>query len=327
MRRPSVRLDLTAPPSAPPAPARARLAAALVPLIAAAALVVAGCGSAGEGSNGPAAQRVAVVATTTVFADLVAQVGGPRVDVASLVPKGGVVETFDPTPSDVRRLAEADLVVTNGLGLDGWVAGLVRDSGTAAPVIELAPDLPGVDYIVDEEGSGEPNPHLWLNAGYARKYVARIADALAGVDPGRAQEYAQAAAAYDARLAALDEEVRAAVASVPAERRRVVSFHEAFPYFAAAYGLEVVDTIVSVPGQDPSAGEVAALVAEIRARRVTAIFSEIQFNDELVRTLAEETGVAVVSDLYNDTLGDPPVDTYERMIRWNTERVVAALRG
>lgn len=313
------RLDLTASASA-------RLAPIVVPILTA-SLVVAGCGSAGEASVGPATDRITVVATTTVFADLVAQVGGARVDVASLVPKGGVVETFDPTPSDVRRLAEADLVVTNGLGLDGWVAGLVRDSGTAAPVIELAPDLPGVEYIADEEGTGEPNPHLWLNVGYAREYVARIADALARVDPGRAQEYAGAAAASDARLAALDEEVRAAIASLPAERRRVVSFHEAFPYFAAAYGLEVVDTIVSAPGQDPSAGEVAALVAEIRARRVTAIFSEIQFNDELVRTLAEETGVAVVSDLYNDTLGDPPVDTYEGMIRWNTERVVAALRG
>jgi len=296
-------------------------------LIALVALAALGCSGGEPAATEPAGGRLQVVTTTTVFADLVAQVGGARVDVASLVPKGGVVETFDPTPTDVRRIVEADLVVTNGLGLDGWVTGLVRDSGTAAPVVELAPNLQGVTYLADAEGSGGPNPHLWLNVGYARKYVARISDALAGIDPDRASEYAHAAAAYDARLAALDEEVRAAIASVPAERRRVVSFHEAFPYFAAAYGLEVVGTIVATPGQDPSAGEVSDLVTAIREARVTAIFSEAQFSDDLVRTLAEETGVAVVSDLYNDTLGDPPVDTYEGMIRWNTERVVAALRG
>ncbi|HET7728369.1 MAG TPA: metal ABC transporter substrate-binding protein [Candidatus Limnocylindrales bacterium] len=285
--------------------------------------LVAACGAAG-GSPDPAGDRVRVVATTTVFADLVAQVGGDDVEVAALVPKGGEVHTFDPTPADVQHIAEADLVVYNGLGLDDWLADLVVDAGTGARLVALAEDLEGVEYLADE---GAPNPHLWLDVSHARRYVERIEGALAELDPARAADHGARARASDERLATLDDEAREAIGALPAERRRVVSFHDAFPYFAAAYELEIVGTVVDAPGQDPSAGEIADLVAAIRDAGVSAIFSEAQFSDDLVRTLAEETGVAVVSDLYTDSLGDPPADTYEGMMRGNLERVVEALRG
>lgn len=276
-----------------------------------------------------------VVATTTVLADLVRQVGGADVVVTSLVPNGGEVHTFDPTPSDVQRIVEADLVVMNGLGLDEWLGDLVADAGTDARVVELAEGLDGVEYLEaaghgaeDGTHAGEDlNPHLWLNVGYARRYAERIGATLGELDPEHAPGYDTATTRFDERLATLDDDVRTAIASVPQDRRRVVVFHEAFPYFAAAYGLEIVGTVVDAPGQDPSAGQIADLVAAIREARVAAIFSEVQFNDDLVRTLADETGVAVVSDLYTDTLGDPPVDTYEGMIRWDLDRIVAALRG
>ena len=281
-----------------------------------------GCTPSASPSPGAVVQ---VVATTTVFADFVGEVGGDRVSVRSLVPAGGEPHTFDPRPSDVIAFAEADLVVLNGLGLDDWAVDLVSEAGSHAPVLRLAEDLPGADYIADEEDGGT-NPHLWLNVAYAIGYVNRIAEALAEVDPDEADGYAQRAAEYAAELESLDTFARGMLAAIPAELRRVVAFHDAFPYFASAYGLEVVGTVVEAPGQDPSAGQVAALIDAIRESGARAILSEDQFPSELVDQIAAETGVAVVADLYSDSLGDPPGDSYAGMIRWDVERITEALR-
>jgi len=289
--------------------------------------VLAGCGSGGVTDD-----RLKVVATTTVFADLVARVGGDRVDVVSLVPKGGEVHTFDPTPSDVRRLVQADLVVRNGLGLDDWLAGLARDAGATAPIVALGEDLPGVTYLGGSAGTGtgggEPvNPHLWLNAAYAGLYVDRIADALATADPAHAADYRTAGETYGAELAALDEETRTRLGAIPAKDRKVISFHDAFPYFAEAYGLTVSGTVVESPGQDPSAAQVEALVRTIDREGIRAIFAEAQFNDDLAQAIAGETDAVVVSDLHTDTLGDAPLDSYVAMMRSNVDKVVEALSG
>ncbi len=326
---PTLRLDITR-----------RLA-----LVAVASVVFAGCG-VGAGSSGlpgtatatPEAGALKVVATTTVFADLVANVGGTKVDVTSVVPKGGEVHTFDPTPSDVTRVADAQLVVMNGLGLDEWLAQIVADSGSTAPVVELGEDL-DIAYIEGgEEHEGQPaasedphghsgiNPHLWLDVANAELYVDKITKALMAADPDDAATYEMNGTAYRARLAELDAWVQMQIDAIPAANRKLVSFHEAFPYYAAAYGLEIVGTIVEAPGQDPSAGEIAGLVEAIKASGAKAVFTEVQFSPELAEAVASEAGVAVVSDLYNDSLGDPPVDTYEAMIRWDTEKTVEALR-
>jgi len=322
-------------------------------VLLAASLAVAACSGSGASpapSGGapaaPDADALKVVASTTVLADLVAQVGGSRVAVQSLVPKGGEVHTFDPTPSDVQRITEAELVVMNGLGLDEWLADLVADAGTTAPVVELAEDLEGVQLLEgghhegeeeheeEEEHEGEEegehegeefNPHLWLNIAYASLYVDRIEEALSAAAPADAAAFEAGADAYRARLADLHEWAKAETATIPEDSRKVVSFHEAFPYFAAAYGLEIVGTIVDAPGQDASAGEIAKLIEVIRAEGVKAIFAEAQFSDALVRTIADETDAVVVSNLYNDSLGDAPADTYEGMMRWNVEQVVEAL--
>jgi ABC-type Zn uptake system ZnuABC Zn-binding protein ZnuA len=316
----------------------------LVSAVAILGLLVGACGG-GAGPAGPsgADERLQVVATTTILADLVAQVGGERVSVTSLVPKGGEVHTFDPTPSDVRRIADADLVVLNGLGLDEWLADLVRDAGTDAPVVELGENLDGVAYLEggphDEEGEApaqetsdanageEVNPHLWLNAAYAAKYAERIAAALAAADPEHAADYEAGLAAYAKVLADLDASAKARLGAIPEANRAVISFHDAFPYFADAYGLTIDGTVVDAPGQDPSAGDVSALIKVIEAKGIKAIFAEAQFNDDLVRTLADETGATVVSNLYSDTLGDAPADTYAGMMTWNIEQVAAALGG
>jgi ABC-type Zn uptake system ZnuABC Zn-binding protein ZnuA len=294
-----------------------------------AAALLAACGGAPATPSGPTPEPGAlrVVATTTVLADLVANVGGTKVSVRSLVPKGGEVHTFDPSPSDVARLTEADLIVANGLGLDAWLTALATDAGATAPTVELGEDLAGVDYFIGEGADGSVNPHLWLDVANARLYVAKLARALATVDPADAASYDAGALAYDAELADLDGWIRDRIATVPVADRKLVSFHEAFPYLARAYGLEIVGVVVDAPGQDPSAGQVAALVGAIRAAGVKAVFGEAQFSDKLVRTIARETGATVETNLYNDSLGDPPADSYIGMMRWNVERIVGALTG
>jgi ABC-type Zn uptake system ZnuABC Zn-binding protein ZnuA len=303
---------------------RAPLRALLLAILA--ALLVSACHAPTTVGDGAAPDAVHVVATTTVLADLVHEVAGPRATVVSLVPKGGEVHTFDPSPSDMRAVAEADLLVMNGLGLDDWLGTLVDQTDASAQVIRLADAVPASE-LISGEGSSGPNPHLWLDLRYARTYVEEIRAALDRLDPAHAADIDARAAELDQRLAAEDASVRDRFAAIPAADRRVVSFHDAFPYFARAYGLEVIGTVVSAPGQDPSAGEVAALIDAIRANDVAAILSEAQFSDQLVRTIANETGAVVVSDLYDDTLGDAPVDTFLGMIEWDASRILDALRS
>lgn len=314
------------------------------------ALVLGACNPSGAATSPPSvgagSDALNVVATTTVLADFARNVGGDLVVVESVVPNGGDVHTFDPTPADIAKVADADLIVMNGLGLDEWLGDLATDAGAAGtPVVELAEDLDGVSHLASKEHAGEHegeaeesgheesghageevNPHLWLNVAYAQKYVAKLTDALKAADPADAATYDANAAAYQQRLSELDAWAKQQIESIPPENRKIVSFHEAFPYLAEAYGLEIVGVAVEAPGQDPSAGEIAALIDAIREARVKAIFSEAQFPSDLVERIAAETGATVEADLYNDSLGDPPVDTYEGMIRWDIEQIVMALR-
>ena len=298
-----------------------KLARALV--VSALAVLAAGCGSTtpGAGSGNDGALRV--VATTTVFADMIENVGGSAVAVTSLVPKGGDVHTFDPTPSAIVAVARADLIFANGLGLDGWLTKVASNASAGAPIVLLGEDLPGADVIVQ---GGQPNPHLWMDVAYGRLYAKRIAIALERARPSSTATIQAGLASYDAKLATLDAWVRAQIATIPAANRKIVSFHDAFPYYARAYGLEIVGTVVKAPGQDPSAGEIAALIDAIRSSGAKGVFSEAQFNDKLVRTIASEAGATVESNLYDDTIGDPPIDSYIGIIQWDTERVVVALR-
>lgn len=294
----------------------------LLILVAAAATLLAAC-SAGQAGPASSGGRLDVVTTTTVFADLVSQVGGDRVTVHPLVPKGGDVHTFDPTPSDIVLVTRAAILFRNGLGLDDWLAKVVQDAGGGATDVALGEGLPGVAYITS--ASGQTNPHLWMNVAYAELYVDRIQAALTAADPAGAATFAARASAYKTTLAALDSDIKAKLAALPAANRVVVSFHDAFPYFAAAYGLTIVGNVVDAPGQDPSAGQIADLVTRIKASGAKAIFAEAQFNPALATAIANETGAMVVSDLYDDTLGDAPQDTFVGIMQWDEQRVLAAL--
>jgi ABC-type Zn uptake system ZnuABC Zn-binding protein ZnuA len=289
------------------------------------ALVLAGVLAAANGSLQPTRAQSAgprVVASTSVLADLVRQVGAGRVaEVSSVVPPGIDVEDYNPTPADLRTVSAANLLVMNGLALDRWAPKLVQSAHPGMPTLVLSDALPLLE--TSDDGG---NPHLWLDVQYARAYVQKIHDRLVADDPEGAAVYDANTARYLAELDELDQWVQQQVAALPPERRKLVTFHDAFPYFAARYGFELVGVITPSPGQEPSAGELAALVQQVRAAHVPAVFSEAQFSPRLVQTLADEAGVTrVVTDLYNDSLGEPPVDTYVGMMRFNVERIVQAL--
>lgn len=270
-----------------------------------------------------------VVASTTVFADMVKQVGGDRLAaVRSLVPAGVDVEDYEPTPNDLQAVSQSDLLVMNGLALDRWVPKLVQatNPGIATTVLSDGLASLGAGASEDLDVAQNGNPHFWLDPQYAKIYVQKIHDQLIALDPGGSATYDANTTAYLAQLDELDAWIQQQVATIPAENRKLVTFHEAYPYFAARYGFELVGVITPSPGQDPSAGELAQLVGKVKAAHVKAVFSEAQFSPKLTQTLADEAGVRqVITDLYNDSLGDPPADSYLGMMRYNVGRMVQAL--
>lgn len=310
---------------------RGRVPLMLASLTVVAGIVAAACSgsasttpSTGAGSASPGA--LSVVTTTTVFADIVRNVGGDLITVTSLVPKSGDVHTFEPRPADVRAVSAARLLVMNGLGLDDWLEKTITNaSATGTPLLKLGVDLPGVELLPGED-PGTQNPHLWMDVAYGELYVDRIAASLEQLDPAHAAQYDSQAAAYRTRLDALDASVRSRIATIPEANRKLVTFHDAFPYYARAYGITIVGVAVQAPGQDPSAGYTAQLITAIKNAGVKSIFSEDQFPTKLVDQLGAETGVKVVSDLYDDALGDDPITSYEAVINWDTDQLVAALK-
>jgi ABC-type Zn uptake system ZnuABC Zn-binding protein ZnuA len=314
----------------PPKPAGSRRSLRLgrsAGLLAAVVLIVVACGTSGAASSaapGPSTDpdAVRVVATTTVLADIVRSVAGSRASVASIVPAGVGPEDYEPKPGDARKIADAQLIVSNGVGLDNFLDRLLDSTGSgSAQRLVLGEGLPAIEV------DGEPNPHFWLDPTIVRDgYVPKIVEALATAAPHDRATFEANAAAYAKELTALDEELQAQVATIPAANRKLVTFHDAFPYFARHFGFELVGVVVSNVGQEPTAAELAALVQTVKDANVKAVFSEAQFNPKLAQTLADEAGVRVVSNLYNDALGPPPADSYAGLMRWNVQQIVEALR-
>ena len=290
-------------------------------MLVALAIVVGAC-SGGPGPS-PSDDAIQVVATTTVLADMVANVGGDRITVRSIIPPGVGPEDYEPKPDDARTLDGADLIVSNGVGLDDFLDGLVEANGSEAPRLVLGDGAPAI--TVD----GAPNPHFWLDPTIvADRFVPAIEAKLAEIHPAGAAAYAAAGAAYVAEIRAMDSELTAEVETIPAASRKLVTFHDAFPYFARHYGFELVGVILGSPGQEPSAGELADLVDRVKAAGVHAVFSEAQFSPALAETLAGEAGITkVITTLYNDALGPAPADSYLGMMRWNMAQIVEGLRS
>lgn len=296
-------------------------AAVLLAAVAAGATLLAGCTGGGPGgSPGASGTGIRVIATTTVFADIVRNVGGPCVDVGSIVPAGVGPEDYEPKPEDARHLADAKLIVSNGVGLDDFLGKLLASNASEAPRLVLGDGIPTIDV------DGRPNPHFWLDPSLVRQYYLPAIEAqLTAIAPACGATITANADAYATQLDALDAELRAKVATIPAPNRKLVTFHDAFPYFARHFGFELVGVIVANVGQDPTAAALASLVDTVKAAGVRAVFSEAQFSPKLAQTLAEEAGVkTVVTDILTDALG-PRADSYLALMRWDVDRVVEAL--
>jgi zinc/manganese transport system substrate-binding protein len=290
-----------------------RLSAPLLVL----ALAASGCGR--EDAAGSA--DVSVVATTTVAADLVRNVGGDGVSVRSLLQPGADPHDYEPRPSDARALSEADLVVRSGGDLDEWLADLLDSAGGDAARVTL---IDHVQEIPDD-------PHWWQDPGNAEAAVAAIEQALGKADPKGAAHYSRNADAYRARLRRLDRGIERCLAGVPRDERKLVTTHDSFEYFARRYDVQVVGALIpSLSSQaQPSAGEVERLVRQIEDEGVRAIFPENALNPKLEEAVARETGAEVAGTLYADSLGKEgsPGGTYLGALAANARELVAGMSG
>lgn len=268
-----------------------------------------------------AAERLNVVASFSILGDFVRTIGGDRVNVTTLVGPDSDVHVYTPAPSDAKRVADARLVIVNGLGLEGWLPRLVQSSGSKAQVVTASAGIATLKL-----GSAA-DPHAWQSVPNARVYVTDIANALVAADPDDAEFFRAQAKAYLEKLEALDREVREAVAKIPADRRKVISTHDAFGYFAAEYGIQFVAPLGVSTETEPSARDIAGIIGQIRAQKIPAVFLENISDDRLIRRIAAETGARVGGTLISDGLtGEKgPAPTYIDMVRHNIKALTSAL--
>ena len=302
----------------------------------AAVSLLAGCLTLAASSLPAAAQnagKIKVVATFSILGDLVRNVGGGRVEVTTLVGPNGDAHVYSPTPADGRRLTEARIVFTNGLKFEGWIDRLVKSSGTKAAKVEAAKGVKPLKGEDDghshghDHGHGGSDPHAWQSIGNARIYVANIRDAMIAADAAGKEAYEANAAAYLKQLDELEAEVKTLVASIPADRRRIITSHDAFRYFEEAYGIDFVSPQGVSTESEASAKDVARIIQQIKREKIAAVFVENVSDARLMERIAKETGAKIGSQVYSDALSEPagPAGTYIDMMRHNIRAFSAAL--
>jgi zinc/manganese transport system substrate-binding protein len=266
---------------------------------------------------GPA---VRVVVSFSVLEDVVRQVGGSDVEVMSLIGPDSDTHVFEPRPDHARILAKAQLFVVNGLGFETWLARLTRSAQFGGAIVSAAEGVAPIIKTEAGETSPVPDPHAWQNPNNIIIYADNIARALSAIDPARATAYRQRSQAYKSQLAALDRRVRAEFDQVPAEKRRVITTHDAFAYYGKAYGIGFMAAEGISTDSEPSAKSVAELIRQIRREGIKALFVENIADPRLVAELARDTGTTSGPPLYSDALSRPggPAPTYIRMIEYNT---------
>jgi zinc/manganese transport system substrate-binding protein len=268
-----------------------------------------------------AQDRLSVVASFSILGDFVKNVGGDRVGVSTLVGPEGDVHVYTPAPADAKKIADAKLLVINGLGLEGWLPRLLQASGSKAPIITASKGIAPLKLGSDAD------PHAWQSVANARIYVANIRDALAAADPAGNEVFRANAQSYLAKLDVLDREVREAVARIPGPRRKVISTHDAFGYFAAAYGIEFIAPLGVSTESEASARDIAGIITQVKTAKIPAVFLENISDPRLIRRISGETGARVGGTLYSDSLTDEKgqAPTYIDMVRHNIKTLTSAL--
>jgi zinc/manganese transport system substrate-binding protein len=268
-----------------------------------------------------AEDRLNVVASFSILGDFVRNVGGDRVNVTTLVGPDGDVHVYAPTPADAKKIADAKRVIVNGLGLEGWLPRLVQSAGSKAVIVTATSGIAPLKLGSDAD------PHAWQSVVNAKIYVANIRDALVAANPADAEIFRTNAAAYLTKLDRLDREVREAIAQIPEGRRKVISTHRAFGYFAAAYGIAFIAPLGVSTESEASARDIAAIITQVKTAKIPAIFLENISDPRLMQRIAAETGAKVGGTLYSDSLtgekGDVP--TYIDLVRHNIKTLTSAL--
>jgi zinc/manganese transport system substrate-binding protein len=264
------------------------------------------------------AGKVEVVASFSILADLVRQVGGERVNVRSIVPMGADAHVYEPKPSDAAAITRARLVVINGLGFEGWADRMVRASGYSGERLVASRGVRALSV------KGQTDPHAWQDVANVKTYIDNIREALSKVDPAGAGTYASRASAYQAQLDRLDGEIRATLGRIPAANRKVVTSHDAFHYFGDAYDVVFLAPQGVSTDAAPSAQGVSTIIRQIKEEGIRAMFIENMTSGRVVQQISRETGIKVGGTLYADALGGGAT-SYLAMMRHNARTIAAAL--
>jgi zinc/manganese transport system substrate-binding protein len=276
-----------------------------------------------------AADKVKAVASFSILGDMVRQVGGDRVEGITLVGPDGDAHVYEPTPADAKNLAAAQILFTNGLGFEGWMNRLETSSGFKGKVVVASTGVKPRTMIEEEGGKSETitDPHAWQSLANGKLYVANIRDALIAVDPDGKSAYEANANAYLDAIAKEETDVKAALATLPKDRRKIITSHDAFGYFGAAYGLEIIAPEGVSTESEASAKDVAKIIRQIRQEKIPAVFMENITDHRLLDQIASETGAKIGGELYTDALSPPdgPAPTYLDMFRHNIGTLTAAL--
>jgi len=280
-------------------------------------------------ASADAADKIKAVASFSILGDMVKQVGGDRIELATLVGPDGDAHVFEPTPSDAKTLAGAQILFMNGLGFEGWMERLEKSSGFKGKVVVASEGVKPRTMTEEEDGKVEEitDPHAWQSLANGKLYIANIRNGLIAVDPDGKAIYEANAAKYLDEIGAEDEAVKAALAKLPEDRRKIITSHDAFGYFGAAYGLKVIAPEGVSTEAEASAKDVAKIIRQIRAEHIPAVFMENITDHRLLDQIARETGAKIGGTLYTDALSPPdgPAPTYLDMFRNNVGVLTAAL--
>ena len=273
--------------------------------------------------------KIPVIATYSILGDWVGRVGGEHVHLTTLVGPGGDAHTYEPTPQDSAAVADAALLFENGLGFEVWLDRLFEASGSRATRVVVTQRIPGRTFSGDH-GHSETDPHVWHDPQFAIEMVQAVSAALTKADPSHADDYQKNAEAYVSELQELNTWIQSQITILPDSRRKLVTTHDTFGYFAERYGLQVSSVMGTVSSEvaDPSAAQIAAIIETIRREQVPAIFAENILNPQLTEQVAREAGVRVVPTLFTDALGEEGSDgeSYLQMMRSNVTKIVESLK-
>jgi zinc/manganese transport system substrate-binding protein len=283
----------------------------------------------GVATGAEAADKLKAVASFSILGDMVKQVGGDRVEVVTLVGPDGDAHVYEPTPADAKNLAASNILFINGLGFEGWMERLEKSSGFKGKVVVASTGVAPRTMVEEEGGKPETitDPHAWQSLANGKLYVANIRDALIAADPAGKPVYEANAAKYLGEIMQEDDAVRAALATLPKDRRKIITSHDAFGYFGAAYGLEIIAPEGVSTESEASAQDVAKIIRQIKSENIPAVFMENITDHRLLDQIARETGAKIGGTLYSDALSAPdgPAPTYLDMFKHNVGALTAAL--